>query len=94
MNKDYNPNVYHPAHYNTNSPKKRITHAGEDVLVEIECIDVIRDMPTWKGNAFKYLWRAGLKHEDGMDDRDKEIEDLQKAKWYINDRLSVLTHNP
>ena len=94
MNKDYNPNVDHPAHYNTNSPKKRITHAGEDVLVEIECIDVIRDMPTWKGNSIKYLWRAGLKHEEGMDDRDKEIEDLQKAKWYINDRLAVLTHNP
>lgn len=29
------------------------------------------------GNALKYISRAGLK------DKDKEIEDLQKAIWYI-----------
>lgn len=39
------------------------------------------------GNAIKYLWRAGLKHEEGMSDKDKQIEDLRKALFYINDEI-------
>jgi len=31
------------------------------------------------GNAIKYLWRAGLKNN--------AIEDLEKAKWYIDREL-------
>jgi hypothetical protein len=31
------------------------------------------------GNAFKYIWRADLKND--------AIEDLEKAKWYIEDEL-------
>ena len=42
------------------------------------------------GNAIKYLWRAGLKKEQGIDEIDKEIEDLKKAIWYINDRIHQL----
>jgi hypothetical protein len=30
----------------------------------------------------KYLWRADEKHDDGG------IEDLQKAKWYVEQELS------
>ena len=37
----------------------------------IECIDVIKHMNFNRGNAVKYIWRAGLKGDD--------IEDLQKA---------------
>lgn len=39
------------------------------------------------GNAIKYLWRAGLKREEGMPDKDKQIEDLRKALFYINDEI-------
>jgi hypothetical protein len=28
------------------------------------------------GNAVKYIWRAGLKFE--------QVDDLKKARWYIN----------
>lgn len=66
--------VNHPAHYQGS----------------IECIDVVRYMPFWKGNAIKYLWRAGIKQEVGKSDVDKEIEDLEKAIWYINDRINQL----
>lgn len=66
--------VNHPAHYQGN----------------IECIDVVRDIPFWKGNAIKYLWRAGIKQEFGKSDITKEIEDLEKAKWYIQDRINQL----
>lgn len=66
--------VDHPAHYQGN----------------IECIEVVRNMPFWKGNAVKYLWRAGSKEELGKSNINKEIEDLEKAKWYIQDRINQL----
>lgn len=51
-----------------------------------EVISVIED---WKlnfhrGNAVKYLARAGHK------DKKREVEDLQKAKWYIEREIQRL----
>ena len=69
--------VNHPKHYNSHP-------SG------VECIDIIRYYCYDIGAAIKYLWRAGLKTEEGMTDRDKEIEDLRKAIWYINDRIRQL----
>lgn len=71
-------NVNHPKHYNSHP-------AG------IECIDIIRHYTCDIANAIKYLWRAGLKAELGKDDADKEIEDLNKALWYIQDYLEYCT---
>jgi hypothetical protein len=42
----------------------------------IECIEVVEHMNFCIGNAIKYLWRADLKG--------KAIEDLEKARWYID----------
>lgn len=67
-------NVNHPARYNQHP-------AG------IECIDIIRHYTCDIANALKYLWRAGLKPEMGKDDAEKEIEDLKKALWYIEDYM-------
>ena len=64
--------VNHPKHYNS--------HPNG-----IECIDIIRHYVCAIANAIKYLWRAGLKPEMGMEDAEKEIEDLKKALWYIED---------
>lgn len=36
------------------------------------------------GNTVKYISRAGLK------DPDKEIEDLEKAAWYLNRKIEKL----
>lgn len=66
--------VNHPRHYN----------ARPDGL---ECIDVIRHYVFNIGCAIKYLWRAGLKPEPGKMCAEKEIEDLEKAIWYIVDEL-------
>lgn len=74
MNKE---NVNHPQHY--------CSHPSN-----IECIEIIRHYCFSIGSAIKYLWRAGLKKEEGMSDIDKEIEDLSKAVWYINDRILEL----
>lgn len=50
----------------------------------IECIQITRHRNFNIGNAIKYLWRAGLKNED------KDIEDLKKAVFYINDEIKRL----
>lgn len=70
-------NVNHPSHY-TSHPSG------------VECIDITRHYCFAIGNAIKYLWRAGLKKDASMDDKKKEIEDLKKAIWYINDRITQL----
>lgn len=50
----------------------------------VECLTITRHRNFNIGNAIKYLWRAGLK-----DDK-KQIEDLQKAIFYINDEIKRL----
>ena len=52
------------------------------VTAEIECIDIARHLNFQLGNAFKYVWRAGKKGG-----RDREIEDLKKALWYLEDSI-------
>lgn len=58
----------------------------------IEVIDFIEDknLGYHLGNAVKYISRAGKKHEEGMSDTDKMIEDLRKAVWYINRKIEIL----
>ena len=90
LNKVQEGLVIHPKHYNTNNPKIYVETDTGLKEVTIECIDVIRDMPSWKGNIIKYAWRAGLKEEAGKSLIDKEIEDLEKIKAYANDRINQL----
>lgn len=56
----------------------------------VECITIIRHYNFNVGNAIKYLWRQGLKTEEGMTDKDKQIEDLKKAMFYIADEIDRL----
>lgn len=51
-----------------------------------EVIKVIRAWALWfaLGNAVKYIARAGRK------DPAKLIEDLKKARWYIDDEIAYL----
>lgn len=59
---------------------------------KIEVIDYIEDkkLGFCLGNAIKYISRAGKKKDNGRNIIDKEIEDLQKAIWYINRRIYEL----
>lgn len=50
----------------------------------VECIQVTEHMNFNLGNATKYIWRAGLKS-------DSPIEDLTKAKWYIEREITRLS---
>jgi len=56
-------NVNHPKHY-TNHPSG------------VECIDITEHMNFCRGNAIKYIWRAGEKN--------CELEDIKKARWYLD----------
>ena len=49
----------------------------------IECIQITEHMNFNLGNAIKYVWRAGLKS-------DNPVEDLRKAAWYITREISRL----
>ena len=42
----------------------------------VECIQITEHMGFTLGNAVKYIWRADLKAD--------AIEDLKKARWYLD----------
>lgn len=46
----------------------------------IECIQVTEHMGFNLGNAVKYVWRADLKGD--------ALEDLRKARWYIDREIA------
>lgn len=62
---------------NVNNPSHYKSHPSG-----IECIQVTEHMDFCLGNAVKYIWRAFLK--------DNPKEDLEKARWYINRKISQL----
>lgn len=66
--------VNHPEHYEGN----------------IECIDAMKEVLDTEGlidfcigNAFKYIWRCKRKHLS-------PVEDLEKARWYINKAVELI----
>lgn len=48
----------------------------------VECIDVAKHFGFVLGNAIKYIWRAGHKG--------KALEDLRKARWYLDYAIKEL----
>ena len=54
----------------------------------VECIQITRHRNFNVGNAIKYLWRAGLKGEGSTE---KQVEDLEKAIFYIKDEIVRLS---
>ena len=56
-------------------------------LCGIEVRDITRHMNFNLGNVLKYVLRAGKKSEQGISDISKTIEDLRKAKFYIEDEI-------
>lgn len=67
----------------TNDPVNSPSHYTDG---KIEVIDFIEDkkLNFRTGNAVKYIARAGKK------DPNKHIEDLEKAKWYLDREITKL----
>lgn len=64
--------VNHPPHY--------LQHPSG-----VECIQITEHMNFCLGNAIKYIWRAGLK-------ADNPIQDLEKAVWYLKREIARRTN--
>lgn len=65
-------------HDAVNNPRHYTSHPSG-----VECIDITEHMNFNLGNATKYIWRAGLKSHD-------PVEDLKKARWYVDREISRL----
>lgn len=63
-------NINHPSHY------------AEGWSNGAEVIDITENLNFNRGNAVKYLARAGAK------DPAKELEDLRKAEWYVQREIA------
>ena len=71
---DHDP-VNHPAHY--------VSHSSG-----LECVQITEHMGFCIGNAVEYLWRSDLKGNAvkylwRSDLKGNALEDLRKARWYI-----------
>lgn len=66
--------VNHPSHYTA--------YPG------IEVIQLTEHLNFCRGNAVKYIARAGLKSDSD------EIQDLEKARWYIDREIARLKSIP
>lgn len=66
-----------------------VNHPKHYIDGRIEVIEYIEDknLGFCLGNAIKYISRAGKK------EKDKEIQDLRKAMWYIERRIYELENN-
>lgn len=93
-----------PQHPRLSSPKKaqkgsvpkedRVSHPSHYTWLKdkcgIEVIDITRHLNFNIGNVIKYVLRSGHKQEEGMTNKEKQIEDLQKAIFYLNDEIKKL----
>ena len=72
-----NDSVNHPFHYTSG---------------KIEVIDFItdQDLDFCLGNVVKYISRAGKKVEEGKTLFEKGLEDLKKARFYLDYEIKIL----
>ena len=64
-------------HDPVNHPKHYTQHPSG-----VECIQVTEHFNFNRGNAIKYIWRA--------DEKGRELEDLKKARWYLDREINKL----
>ena len=81
-----NPSVIRYREKLKNPKNDPVNHPSHYTKGKIEVADFIADQKLNfdRGNAVKYVCRAGSK------DPDKEIQDLEKAIWYINHEIKML----
>ena len=64
--------------FRSNHPKHYTDHPSG-----IECIQITEHMSFNLGNALKYIWRCDLKKD--------AVEDLRKARWYLDREIAKRT---
>ena len=70
-----------------------INHPRHYTLGKIEVIDFIEDkgLNFNLGNVVKYVARCGRKKSPGKSMDAKALEDLKKARWYIEREIATRT---
>ncbi|MFG0261883.1 MAG: DUF3310 domain-containing protein [Novipirellula sp. JB048] len=77
---DDEPDCEEPEQDLVNHPPHYTSHPSG-----IECIQVCEHFPFSIGNVIKYLWRSEMKGD--------AIEDLQKARWYLDREITRRTQS-
>ena len=69
-----------------------VTHPSHYTSGKIEVIDFITDqnLDFCLGNVVKYVSRAGKKEEEGKTIIEKQVEDLKKARFYLDFKIKQL----
>lgn len=72
-----------------NALKEPVHHPDHYHKDTVEVIDIIEawELNFARGNVLKYLARAGYK------DPSRELEDLEKAQWYLDREIERLKKN-
>lgn len=80
-----------------NNTEEKVNHPSHYNFGKYEVIDIIKDsmdnrefMGFCRGNAIKYLLRAGKKTESNYTPHAKRIEDLNKCIWYIQKEIKEI----
>ena len=74
--------VNHPSHYTWLKEK-----------CGIEVIDITRHLDFDLGNSVKYILMSNHKHDASMSDKEKAIQDLEKAIFYLNDEINMIKNS-
>ena len=88
----------------SNDKEQDVRSYYQDVMVNhpphyidggIEVIDYIKakNLDFCLGNAIKYISRAGKKSDADVAQKEKTIQDLQKAIWYCNKEIEWLNNS-
>ena len=69
----------------TNTNHDAVNHPSHYTQYPVEVIELTRHMSFNRGNAVKYVARAGYKGGP-----EKELEDIDKAIWYLKDERALV----
>lgn len=79
--------------FSTPNKKEMVNHPDHYHPGTYEAINVIEawDLNFNLGSAIKYISRCGLKPDAELSRKEKTLEDLRKAAWYINREIERLS---
>lgn len=79
--------------FSTPNKKEMVNHPDHYHPGTYEAINVIEawDLNFNLGSAIKYISRCGLKPDAELSKKEKTLEDLRKAAWYINREIERLS---
>jgi len=79
-------------HFGKKLEEKDLVNNPEHYTKGIETVDYIKSwgMSYEQGNVVKYVSRYNIKHQD----KQLQIQDLQKALWYLQDMIKDLEATP